>query len=32
MDDEKTHNVRIVMGEVAKTLKSSSQPAQQAQA
>ena len=32
IDDEKTHNVRIVMGEVPKAEESSSQPAQQAQA
>ena len=32
VDDEKTHNVRIIMGEVPKAEESSSQPAQQAQA
>ena len=32
VDDEKTHNVRIVMGEPQKTEESSSQPAEQAQA
>jgi cyclic beta-1,2-glucan synthetase len=31
IDDEKTHNVRIVMGEVAKTEESSGEPARQAQ-
>ena len=30
-DDEKTHNVRVVMGEPAKAEESSSEPAQQAQ-
>ncbi len=32
VDDEKTHNIRIVMGEPVKTEESSSQPAEQAQA
>ena len=32
IDDEKTHNVRIVMGEPVRTEESSSEPAQQAQA
>ncbi len=32
VDDEKTHNVRIVMGEVAKTEESPGEPARQAQA
>jgi cyclic beta-1,2-glucan synthetase len=32
VDDEKTHNVKVTMGEPAKTEESSSQPAQQAQA
>ena len=31
-DDEKTHNVRIVMGEAVKAEESSSQPTEQAQA
>ena len=31
-DDEKTHNIRVVMGEPVKTEESSSEPAQQAQA
>ena len=32
IDDDKTHTVRIVMGEPARTEESSSEPAQQAQA
>jgi cyclic beta-1,2-glucan synthetase len=32
VDDEKTHNVRIVMGEPVKAEESTSQPAEQAQA
>ena len=32
VDDEKTHTVRIVMGEVAKTEESPGEPARQAQA
>ena len=32
MDDDKTHNVRIVMGEVTKSEESPGEPARQAQA
>jgi hypothetical protein len=32
VDDDKTHNIRIVMGEVAKTEESPGEPARQAQA
>jgi cyclic beta-1,2-glucan synthetase len=32
VDDEKTHTVRIVMGEIAKSEESSDEPARQAQA